>query len=538
VSDTLGTNVNDDRPRRSAISDNLAVALGTALSRLTGFARLITLAYVLIPAAKVGADADGRLADVYNLANTAPNIIYDLVIGGALTATLVPRFTKALAEDDRRAIDAIVTVSLLALGALTVVATLAAPLIIRVYTSLSSGDDARQYDQVATSLAYIFLPQIMFYGATTVFSALLNARGRFFAAAWAPVLTNVVTIVGLLYVAQAYSDVTIEHVASSGSLRFAIGIGATIGVAAMAGTLVPAIVRSGVAPRFLPDLRHPAVREVMRLSTWTFGYVIANQVSLLVITVVALREVSDYAAYTSMYLLLQLPHGLLAVTLMTTYTPRLTRAHVVENTVLFRTLVRAGVRVIVGLLLPAAVLFVAAPSAASALTGNFAELGSSPAVLRGFGVGLVAFSVYLFLLRGFYAMQDTRTPFMINAVQNGANVVLAVVLGFRWHAAGLAWAFSLSYIGAAVLTWFKLDNAVRGGLRLELLAPGLVRAFVAALPMAVAVWAIVGAMDPVTVIDGIEALLVAGVIGGACYFATLGALGGMRPRRALPARRR
>ncbi len=517
--------------------------MGTALSRLTGFARLIALAYVLIPATSAGVDADGRLADVYNLANTAPNIIYDLVIGGALTATLVPRFTKALAEDDRRAIDAIVTVSLLALGALTVVATLAAPLIIRVYTSLSSGDGAEQYDRVATSLAYIFLPQIVFYGATTVFSALLNAKGKFFAAAWAPVLTNVVTIVGLLYVAQAYSDVTIDNVASNGSLRFAIGIGATIGVAAMAFALLPAVARSGAAPRFVPDFGHPAVKEVLRLSTWTFGYVVANQISLLVITVVALRQSSDYSAYTSMYILLQLPHGLLAVTLMTTYTPRLTRAHVAENAVLFRTLVRAGVRVIVGLLLPAAVLFVAAPSAAAALTGNFSDLGSSPAVLRGFGVGLVAFSAYLFLLRGFYAMQDTRTPFMINAVQNAANVVLAVVLGFRWHAAGLAWAFSLSYIGAAVLTWFKLDKAVRGGLRVELLAPGVLRAFIAAVPMSIAVWAVVGAMDPVTVIDGLEALIVAGVLGGACYFATLAALGGMAPRRGAarrrsPARRR
>ena len=106
-----------------------------------------------------------------------------------------------------------------------------------------------------------------------------------------------------------------------------------------------------------------------------------------------------------------------------------------------RTLIRAGVRVLVGLLLPAAVLFVAAPSAASALTGNFSDLGSSPAVLRGFGVGLVAFSVYLFLLRGFYAMQDTRTPFIINAMQNGANVVLAVVLAamiFFTHRANIA----------------------------------------------------------------------------------------------------
>jgi len=513
--------------------------MGTALSRLTGFARLIALAYVLIPAVtSTGVSADGRLADVYNLANTAPNIIYDLVLGGALTATLVPRFTKALAEGDRRAIDAIVTVSLVGLAALTVLATLAAPLIIRVYTSLSSADVAQQYDRVATSLAYIFLPQIVFYGATTVFSALLNAKGKFFAAAWAPVLTNVVTIAGLLYVAQAYSDVTIEHVASSSSLRFAIGIGATLGVAAMAITLIPAVARSGTAPRFLLDFRHPAVKEVMRLSTWTFGYVIANQISLLVITVVALRQFSDYSAYTSMYLLLQLPHGLLAVTLMTTYTPRLTLAHVAGNNVLYRTLIRAGVRVLVGLLLPAAVLFVAAPSAASALTGNFSDLGSSPAVLRGFGVGLVAFSVYLFLLRGFYAMQDTRTPFIINAMQNGANVVLAVVLGFRWHAAGLAWAFSLSYIGAAIITWFKLDKALRGGLRIELLAPGVMRAFIAALPMAVAVWAVVGALDPVTVLEGVEALIVAGVLGGACYFATLAALGGMIPRYTAPARRR
>jgi putative peptidoglycan lipid II flippase len=533
--------VNDTPPRRRPLSDNLAVALGTGLSRLTGFVRIIVLGWVLIPVVRLAdGDADSRLADVYNLANTAPNIIYDLVIGGALTATLVPRFTRAIEERDDRAVDAVVTVSLLALAALATLATLAAPLIIRFYTSLQPGDVADRYNSVATSLAYWFLPQIFFYGATTVLSALLHARGRFFAAAWAPVLTNVVSIAGLAYVAASYGDVGIDDAAGDGGLRAALGLGATLGVALMAIVLWPALRRSGPGLRFVPEWRHPALREVVKLSTWTFGYVLANQAALAVITVIALRRENEFSAYSFTYLLLQLPHGLLAVTLMTTYTPRLTRAHVAEDSVLFRTLVRAGLRVIVGLLLPAAAIFVGAPRAAAALIANFSEIASTDATLRGFGVGLVAFSAYLFLMRGFYAMQDTRTPFFVNLVQNGINVVLALVLGLRYDAPGLAWAFSLSYLVAAVIAWTKLDASVRGGLRAELLLPGVARALVAALVMGVAAWAVVDVIDPEGIVASLGSLFVASVIGAACYLGTLAGLGGMAPHRGGPrgARRR
>lgn len=511
--------------RRRPLSDNLAVALGTALSRLTGFLRILVLGWVLIPAS-----GDGRLTDVYNLANTAPNIIYDLVLGGVLAATLVPRFTRAVQEDDSDAIDAIVTVSVVALAALTVLATLAAPIVIRAYTVFSSSDFAGQYDRVATSLAYFFMPQIFFYGVTSVLSALLNAKGRFFAAAWAPVLTNVVTIVGLLLVKASFSVISIDEAASSGRMRLWLGLGATLGVAAMALALLPSLREAG-APRPRLDLKHPAIAEVLRLSTWTAGYVIVNQIGFFVISALALRAASDYSAYSFMYLLLQLPHGILAVTLMTTYTPRLTRAHVAGNTPLFRTLVRAGTRVLVGLLLPAAALFVGAPgTVARGLTFKFGTLEASAPVLRGFGVGLVAFSVYLFLLRGFYAMQDTRTPFRVSLVQNVCNVALAIPLAHARGAAGLAWAFSLSYLLAVVLAWVRLDGAVRGGLRAYLLVPGVLRAILAAVPMTVAVWSSADAIGATSAIGALVSLVPVTALGLVCYLLTLVALGGMAPR--------
>src|SRR5690606_13099995 len=133
-----------------------------------------------------------RLADAYNLANTTPNIVFELVLGGILAATLVPVFTRAFAEDDDDAIGAIVGTSTAVLAGLTVVATLCAPVIIWAYTVLRSEETAADYRSVATTLAWFFLPQIFFYGVTSVGSALLNARRRFFAAAWAPVLTNLV----------------------------------------------------------------------------------------------------------------------------------------------------------------------------------------------------------------------------------------------------------------------------------------------------------------------------------------------------------
>lgn len=523
----------DSRPSEatgssSLLRDNVVVAMGTAMSRLTGLLRVLVLGWAIVPV--VGGEGDGRLADAYNLANTTPNIIFELVLGGILSATLVPIFTRAFANRDDDAIGVIVGTSLAAMAALTVVATAAAPLIVAVYTALR--DDAETYRSVATSLAYLFLPQIFFYGVMSVASALLNAKRRFFAAAWAPVLTNIITIVMLVVARSSVDGVpTLETAESNRTLVLLLGLGATLGVVAMAVAMVPALLRAGIRPRLRVQWRHHAVTEVLRLSGWTFGYVVANQVTLAVVTALAQREEGALTAYSTMFIFFQLPHGLLAVTVMTTFLPDLSAAAGAENWQRFRITLRQGLRVIVSLLLPAATVLFVLAGPATHLSGRFASLRDAEPVLRAFAVGLVGFSTYLFVIRGFYARKDTRRPFYLNVFQNGLNVALAVALFVPRGVEGLAWAYSISYLVAAVVAWRTLASLVRGGLRSELLVPVIGRALVSAVVMGIALWL---ARDLVGSEHGWGAILrlgVAGVIGLAVYFATLIGLGGMDPRR-------
>jgi putative peptidoglycan lipid II flippase len=522
--------------RSRLLRDNVIVAFGTATSRITGFLRILVLGWAIVPV--IDGEADGRLSDAYNLANTTPNIIFELVLGGILSATLVPIFTRSFADRDRRSIDAIVGTSLAILAGLTVIATAAAPVIIWVYTAAREGDDAAEYRSVATKLAFLFLPQIFFYGLMSIASALLNAKRRFFAAAWAPVLVNVIVIAGLVIARSSVPGVpSLDDAHDDNRLVLLLGLGATLGVVTMALTMLPAMRHAGIHLHPKVDVNHPAVREVIRLSGWTVGYVVANQVALAIVTVLAQRDEGGLTAYTTMFIFFQLPHGLLAVTVMTTFTPDLSAAAGAEQWRRFRVTMRLGVRVIVALLLPAATAYAVLAGPATHLSGRFADLADAEPVLRAFGVGLVGFSTYLFVLRGFYAQKDTRTPFRLNVVQNGLNIVLAFAFIGPWGVPGLAWAYSVSYLVAAVVSWRALGRVVQGGLRTDLLVPVIGRALVAAVAMGITCWLARDLAGSESGWGAIVRLFVAGGLGALVYLATLIGLGGMNPRRsAVPGR--
>ncbi|MEC7434510.1 MAG: lipid II flippase MurJ, partial [Actinomycetota bacterium] len=177
------------------VRSNLIVASGTACSRATGLLRVIVLAYV------VGQNA---LSDAYKLSNETPNIVYDLVIGGVLSATLVPVFTSLIvqerrSDDDERGLHAVVSAAILASTVLAVLAVALAPLIFRLY-SLTTADtvDGDTFRSVGTMLTRLFVIQVLFYGITGVMTAILHSLRRFLAAAWAPVASNVIIIATLL----------------------------------------------------------------------------------------------------------------------------------------------------------------------------------------------------------------------------------------------------------------------------------------------------------------------------------------------------
>ncbi|MUH52281.1 MAG: hypothetical protein F2789_13840, partial [Actinobacteria bacterium] len=174
------------------LRSNLVVAMGTALSRVTGLMRVVVFSVVI---------GQTALADAYDGANNSPNAVYELLLGGVLSASLVPLFTKHAEDGDDDATSAVVTVAVLALAAVTALAVLGAPWIFHLFSiHPPSTINADEYRKVGTALSRIFLIQIFFYGLSAIGAALLNARRRFFAAAWAPVLSNIVIIISLALV--------------------------------------------------------------------------------------------------------------------------------------------------------------------------------------------------------------------------------------------------------------------------------------------------------------------------------------------------
>jgi putative peptidoglycan lipid II flippase len=485
------------------------VGLGTFLSRVTGYLRVAAIAYAL------GVTA---LAGTYSYANETPNMLYELLLGGVLTATLVPVFVSHLQRRDDDAASAIVTCSLLLVIALTVVGVVLAPQIVELYTLRVSGPNKAEQQELATALMRCFLPQMLFYAFTALATALLQARSRFAAAAFAPILNNLVVISIFVALPQiAGRPLTIDRVKDDTGLVLLLGLGTTAGVVAMALALVPALGRAGVRLRFLPAWRSAAVRTMLRLSSWSVGYVIANQIALWVVLVLANEEAGGAFAYLSAYTFFQLPHGLFAVSIITTVAPELAAAGTQDNAPALRHRFARALRLMLTVIIPAAALYLALarPIVAALLQrGAFTSEDASIVAdtLLGFAVGLPFFSTYLFALRAFYSVQNTRTPFYLNCLENAINIALAFPL-FAWLGIpGLALAFSVAYIVTTPVTLAALGRRI-GGLRGRGIGLSALRVLVASAAGGGVAWVIGRAIGSSTSAEAIAAT-VAGALGG------------------------
>jgi len=494
---------------RRLLRSSAIVGVGTALSRITGFGRVAAIAYAL------GAT---KVSGVYAYANETPNILYELLLGGILTATLLPLFVRHFHEQDEDATNAVVTVAAVALIGATVVGIVLAPVIVRLYTLQVSGPGAADQRELATAWLRCFMPQILFYGLTAIATGLLNARRRFAAAAFAPILNNVVVITIFLSLPRLVSGpITVERVLDDPQLLLFIGLGTTAGIVAMTLALWPAVVRAGVRLRPLFAWRHAAVQTMFRLSGWTVGYVIANQIALWVVLVLANGKSSGAFIYLSAFAFFQLPHGLFAVSITTALQPELASAFVDGNLLGLRYRFARGLRLIVTLMIPAAALYVGLtqPIVAALLQRGAFDAADTERVadtLLMFAIGLPAFSVYLYTQRGFYAMQDTRTPFLVNCFENSVNIVAALVLFPMLGLPGLALAFSIAYVAATGVSLSIMSRRV-GGLRGRQVGSTAARVLVVGVAVAAVTWAVAHQLGYATPNAAILACVVAGAAG-------------------------
>ncbi len=479
----------------SLVRSSAVVGLGTMLSRITGLLRTLGTAFVL---------GGAVLADGYNLANTTPNMVYDLLLGGILSATLVPIFVGQLERDNEEGTNAVVTVLVAAMVGFTALAVAAAPWIFRIYTWSAKPSDRHELIRVGVPLLRWFLPQILFYGLTALGTALLNARRRYAAAAFAPVLNNIVVLcmLGAFWTLRArHRAPTASAIASDPAMLALLGAGTTAGIVAMAAVLWPAMRRAGIRLRWRFDHRNRSVRKVFGLSGWTLAYAAVNQVALAIVLALANRRAGDPTAYTYAFIFFQLPYGLFAVSLMTTIGPELASFVARVDAEGFRRHFSLGLRMLLLVMVPASIgcAVLAHPIIEALLAhGNYRR--SAPVtgdLLLIFAAGMVGYSVYLYALRMFYALRDTRTPFVLNVLENSMNVAFAFVFVFALHlnAQGLALAYTIAYSIAAVAA---LSAAHRRMVRFDgrRTVIGAVRISAAGAAMGLAVAAVVRVIGP------------------------------------------
>jgi putative peptidoglycan lipid II flippase len=511
---------------RSAV----VMAVGTTLSRITGLGRLVAMAFAL-------GVTESRLADSYNIANTMPNVIYELILGGVLTSVFIPVLVEELRkrrndDDAGDSVSALVTTSIMVVVGLTLVAVIAAPWIIRMFTFRLSGAEQAEQQALATFFLRIFAPQIAFYGIAAVAGGLLNAHDKFAVPMFAPIANNLVVIATFLAFAAIVSGTPDQAgVGTALSQKLLLAVGTTGGVALMALAHWPAVRKLPGRLRFRPDFRHPAVRKLARLSVWTLGYVVANQVSFGVGLVLANGVQGGPTAMFTAFAFFQLPYGVAAVSIMTALVPRMSGQAVEGDDEGFRASVSAGMRLMGLLLLPATAgyLVLSRPLITTLLEHGVMSANSSrlvAEVLDMFALGLVPFSFYLLLLRAFYARQDAKTPTLVNVLLNTVYAVLSLILFPALRVQGLALAHSLCYVTGAAVAGVLLARRI-GGFDTRRTVDSLGRATVASVVAAGSMVLAVAGVNAVMGPGGERALVqlvVGAAAGGAAFLAAAKAL--------------
>lgn len=493
------------------------MTVGTVLSRVTGLLRIAAIAAAL-------GVTESRLPDTYNLANTAPNIIYELILGGILTSVFVPVFVELLEKEGREraweVASALINVAVVVLTAIAVLGVLLAPAIAGFYAGRLQGGDAQLQEEVLTFLLRLFIPQIIFYGLAAMTAGLLNAHKRFGPPMYTPVLNNLAVIGVFVAFYFAYGAVSLRDVTTTQQL--VIGLGTTIGVAIMAVAQLP-FLRGLGRYKWTFSVAHPAVRKLGRLSIFVIGYVIANQIGYLVIQYLANGQEGGYSAYINAFTFFLLPHGLFAVSVITALLPGMSEHAVNERWDDFRARLSTGVRATVLLILPAAVgYFVLGEPIVrfllerGVMTARSTELVSG--VLRLFVLGLVPFSLFQLFLRAFYALQDTKTPFAINCAAVALNTAINIPM-FGWFGVkGLAAGHAIAYTFGTILQGRTLSRRI-GGIDGHRIARSMARISLAAAGMGGLVWltskgvqAAVGRLSLVAQVAGLAIPITVGVV--------------------------
>jgi putative peptidoglycan lipid II flippase len=488
----------------------MLMASGTVISRVLGFARSV------VAAMAIGVTTDA--ADAFGVANQLPNNVYAIIVGGVLNAVLVPQLVKARlhADGGKGYIDRLVTFILTIFFAVTALATIAAPLLISLYTSGWSPNQLA----LATAFAYWCLPQLFFYGLYSLLGEVLNARSAFGPFMWAPVLNNIVGLIGLVaFVVMFGADPTgVRGIESWDAGKIAVLAGSTtIGVASQALILLVAWKRIGLHLAFNFKWRGFGLRPALKAASWSLGMVLVTQIGGLVQTIVASgavagrsgsgavaangMAVASVAVAFTAWLIFMLPHSVATVSIATAYFTKMS-THVHEGKLhLLKSDLAQGLKAIsiIAMFATFALIVLAYPIS-RVFVGEFPSILALGSVVIALMLGLVPFSFVYMMQRAFFALEDTRTPFMFTVVQIGLHIIGSITIHFTVAPEFVV--IALSLLTSATIT-------VQAVIAYRLLAKRI------------------GSLAEHKVAGSTFAYLIAGLVSGATGWATLQIMGGV-----------
>ncbi|MFI8517446.1 murein biosynthesis integral membrane protein MurJ [Streptomyces sp. NPDC085481] len=505
------------------LKSSAVMAAGTLVSRLTGFVRSLVI---------TGALGAALLGDTFTVAYTLPTMIYILTVGGGLNSVFVPQLVRSMKNDEdggEAYANRLLTLVMVALGAIVAIAVFAAPLLIRLMSNTIADDAAA--NSVAVTFARYCLPTIFFMGVHVVMGQILNARGKFGAMMWTPVLNNIVMITtfGLfiwVYGTSAESHMGVQTIPDEG-IRL-LGLGTLLGLVVQALAMIPYLRETGFRfrPRF--DWKGHGLGKTVRLAKWTVLFVLANQAGVLVVTQLATaageesgKDGAGFLAYSNAQLIWGMPQAIITVSVMAALLPRISRAASDDDPGAVRDDISQGLRNSAVAIVPVAFAFLALGVPMCTLL--YASSGVQAAqgmgfILMAFGLGLIPYSVQYVVLRGFYAYEDTRTPFyntvIVAAVNAAASAVCYVVLPAQWAVVGMAGSYGLAYAVGVGVAWRRLRNRLGGDLDGVHVMRTYARLCLASLPAAVVAGAVGFALLKVLG-EGALGSLVALIVGGA-----------------------
>ncbi|HEY6566440.1 MAG TPA: murein biosynthesis integral membrane protein MurJ [Actinomycetota bacterium] len=446
-----------EQDSRATYARNTAVmTVGTTLSRLTGYVRIAA------QTAALGVTI-GSLGDVYTRANITPNIVYELILGGIITSVFVPVFVEWHQKHGKDAAwdlgRRMLTLALVVLAAVAIVGMIFAPQIMELYLSFSEAADRQDQIELGAYLLRWFMPQIVFYGIGAIAGGLLTAERRFAPPMFTPILNNLVAIAAFLGYALVLGGSTPSVSDITDVEKLILGAGATLGVIAMTVALWPSLRSLGFRWRLTWGWNHPAVRRLIKLSAWVIVYVLANQIAFLVVNLLAggIGE-ARFQIYATAFIIFSLPHAIFGVSIFTALLPGMASQWTEGHREGVVTLLSRGIRDTTVVIVPAALAYLAIATPIVALLLQYGE--AKPAdteliarTLQGFALGLPFFSIFQLLTRTFYAMQDSRTPALINIgaafVMMGVDIVLVSTIG--WDVPALAIGHAASYAFATAV---------------------------------------------------------------------------------------